>query len=182
MNRGKLIVTVGAPGSGKSTMMDKLFGAPNVLRLERDRFREALYGSRRQYWDMAGKSEELHSKMSLVVGSSMFQAMAVALEYRLHSTVVLSDTGFGWNAVKRFIGLARRHRLTVEVYLFDVPKHVLIQRNQSRQQDHRIPHELLMDAFNKIHDVAEEPHDRWWLDPARCDRLTKFNEFGEIMK
>lgn len=163
-------------------MMDGLFGAPNVLRLERDRFRESLYGSRRHYWDMAAKSDRVHRMMSAVIGSSMCKAMDAAVQQGLHNTIVLSDTGFGWSSVESFHKRARGYGMKVVVYLFDVPLSVLIARNQSRPEGHRIPHDLLIDAFSKIHDTGEHPHDRWWLDPKKVDELIRFDETGEVMK
>lgn len=65
-----LTITIGCPGSGKSTWADENL-PPTTLRLERDRFREALFGNRRAYHD----SPIDHIERSHVVTEAMCAAM-----------------------------------------------------------------------------------------------------------
>lgn len=157
----KLVITVGAPAAGKSTLADRMT-SPRTLNLERDRFRVALFGSLRRYWDMATVDEQLHKKMSQVIGASMTQAMHVSLCVGLHDTYILSDTGFGWGSVRAFHDLAKRWNMRIEVILLKVPLDVLLDRNANRDTEKKVPEHFIRDAFEKIEGL--KPHHQWWLD------------------
>ena len=97
MNFDGLTITIGAPGAGKSTWADKNLPG-HVLRLERDRFREALFGSRRAYHE----SMIERGDRSLVVTSCMLAAM----EAWPYPACAVADTGLRYEAVSPFIDLA----------------------------------------------------------------------------
>lgn len=141
-----LTITVGCPGAGKSTWADANL-PPGTLRLERDRFRECMWGSRQAYHsdptDARSKSYALGSAMS-----------AAGRAWPQDRPIALTDTGIHWNAVKRFMGLRPVHRVLV----FDPPWDVLTERNESRPEAHRVPLQVLRDFYDAMH----RP-DAWWL-------------------
>lgn len=139
----ELIVTVGPPGAGKSTWADANL-PPNCLRLERDRFREVMWGSRQAYQD------DDFTEKSFVLGTTMFHAGKL---WPRHRPIALTDTGVYWNSVKRFWQLRPKHRIVV----FDTPDDVLWQRNETRPVDHRVPPDVL-----KLFIAAFRDPNAWW--------------------
>ena len=117
-----LIVTVGVPGSGKSTWADRL--PADILRLERDRFREAIFGSRQAYHDHAFD----HPLKSKVVTEAMVSAMR---NWPVAKAVV-SDTNIRYRAVRPFLDLAHDSRVPVELKVFAVGEETLRERHDRK--------------------------------------------------
>lgn len=141
----KLIITIGCPGAGKSTWADRNLPS-TTLRLERDRFREAMWGSRQAYHD----DPLAPAVKSMVIGSAMFNAARYWPEDR---DIALTDTNIHWSAVKRFAGLRRQPELLV----FYRPLDLLLERNRTRPVEHRVP-ETVLRQFHT--DMAD--HNAWW--------------------
>lgn len=146
-----LWITVGCPGSGKSTWAED--NLPEyMLRLERDRYREALFITRRLYhshpFPRACKSH--------VITQSMVSAM---VNWPVPSYAV-TDTGLAFEAVAPFIEHARRIELPVKLLIFDRNADVLRTRNAERHLEHRIPDALLEDCIEKFNSA-----DAWWRHP-----------------
>ena len=141
-----LTITIGCPGSGKSTWADAQL-PPETLRLERDRFREALFGSRRAYHD----SPIDHITRSAVITA----AMQAAMQSWPHDSFAVTDTGLVYGAVAPFIEVA--DLLPVRLVIFERSKEFLLTNNNIRQHAHRIPEDVLLeriDAFNNP--------EAWW--------------------
>lgn len=136
-----LIITIAPPGAGKSTWADSL---PSTrLRLERDRFREAIFGSRKAYHDHVFPREQV----SLVIGSAMYAAMRAWP----NQDAVMSDTGLHYGSVKRFIEYARAVWQTpILLKVFDVDAATLHARNDARCLEHKVPSEYLDNAINEF--------------------------------
>lgn len=150
MNDG-LIITIGCPGAGKSTWAG---GLPNdCLRLERDRFREAIFGSRRAYHE----SPIDRSTRSAVITNAMGAAM-VHWPYRKFA---VTDTGLIYRAVSPFMETATQMGLPITVAIFDVPWETLVERNKTRDPEHRIPDDILESCYADF--MAE---DAWWKGPT----------------
>lgn len=150
-----IIVSIGAPGSGKSTFFDNLH-APEHLRLERDRFRECMFGSRSAFWANPTPT----AQKSKVVA----RAMLTALSYWPHAKYILSDTGVAEEACGTFISRARgvyrsrtNNLLPVHLVVFEQPWDVIEERNALRPEDHRLEVNRLRDMFDLVY--AE---DAWW--------------------
>ncbi len=148
------IITLGAPGSGKSTWADKHL-THRHLRLERDRFREAIFGSRQAYHE-----HEMGPEKSGVLVSSML----AALRRWPYPCFALTDTGVTYRSVMPFIQ-ASEHRarlygaIPITLVLFDVPLPTLLQRNITRPVAHRVPEMVLTD----MHELLWSK-DAWWRD------------------
>jgi predicted kinase len=145
-----LTITVGPPGSGKSTWADANM-TPTTLRLERDRMRVALFGTRRAYHEHPMPREA----RSLVVTEAMIGAMA----NWPHDDIILSDTGLELSAVDPFIALAKNYEIGVQIRLFVVPSEVLHERNRTRPEEQRIDPALLDEMIAK--QFVDKP---WWQE------------------
>lgn len=170
-----LTITVGLPGSGKSTYADTHFA--HALRLERDRMRECLFGDRHRYHgELASKPD-----LALLIGPTMHKAMRTALKYSIYEDVVLSDTGLAWNAVKRFHELARAKRMAINVVYFDLSWGEVLDRNASRPETHRVPVTVLERFWRMQHamPLGDEVNEQWWLDPRKVNQLIRVNAQGD---
>jgi predicted kinase len=145
-----LIITIGVPGAGKSTWADEFCASrPEYLRLERDRFREAIFGSRRAYHE--------HPFDRVTRSDILSHAMMGAVRQWPNDKIVLSDTGLLFRAVRPFVEYADRFRVPIKLKTFDVPDDVLRERNRTRPEEHRIPDDILESC---IADFRKE--DAWW--------------------
>lgn len=149
-----LVVTIGAPGSGKSTWAKKTI-ADRCLRLERDRFRECLFGTRRAYHS--------HHFERGIKSRVVTEAMMSAFRAWPECCWAVTDTGLQYKAVQPFIEAALFRMVPVTFVTFDRSTEFLMQRNRYRPQPHRIPKELLIEMIA----LYDDP-DAWWK-PLRDD-------------
>lgn len=141
-----LTITIGCPGSGKSTWADANL-PPETLRLERDRFREALFGSRQAYHS----SQIEPARRSLVITS----AMEAAMQNWPFPSCAVTDTGLAYGAVAPFIEMA--DGFDVRLVIFERSPEFLLTNNNIRPHAHRIPEEILLDAIDRFNDPKA-----WW--------------------
>ncbi len=141
-----LTITIGCPGAGKSTWADNNL-PPETLRLERDRFREALFGSRRAYHD----SPIERGTRSAVITAAMEAAM---LNWPFPSCAV-TDTGLHYSAVEPFINLAQAYPL--RLVIFERTPEFLLTNNRIRPHEHRIPEDVLLDCIDRFNSIES-----WW--------------------
>jgi len=172
-----LTITVGLPGSGKSTYADTHFR--HALRLERDRMRECLFGDRYRYHgELAAKPD-----LALLIGPTMHKAMVTALRHGIYDDVILSDTGLAWKAVENFHKTARKYGMAVNVVYFDLTWGEVIDRNASRPENHRVP-QTVLERFWRMQQampLGDEVNDRWWLNPSLVNQLRRVNANGETI-
>lgn len=144
-----LTITIGCPGSGKSTWADA--NLPEYcLRLERDRFREALFGSRRAYHECTVLDE---IERSALVTKCMVTAM---LGWK-HDRWALTDTGLAYRSVQPFIDNAQFMGLDIDLVIFSRSREYLQTSNNIRERAHRIPPEILEDRIAEF-----DSPDAWW--------------------
>ena len=151
-----LIITIGCPGSGKSTWADKNL-TDDWLRLERDRFREALWGSRLAYH----ASQMPRGVRSNVITHTMLSAMR---NWPTQNWAV-TDTGLAYEAVQPFINYASQMRQEVKLMIFERKPEFLLTCNRVRPHAHRIPEEVLLEKIAQF----EDPN-AWWRK-SDFDRL-----------
>lgn len=151
-----LFITIGCPGAGKSTWADKSL-PDNYLRLERDRFREALWGSRRAYHDSPMPREQ----RSQIITHTMLSAM----ETWPTPEWAVTDTGLVYDAVQPFIYYAISQRQDVKLMIIERSAEFLLTCNRIRPHAHRIPEEILLEKIAEF----EDPN-AWWKN-SDFDRL-----------
>lgn len=150
VSRRGLVVTIGCPGSGKSTWADKNLSS-DTLRLERDRFREALFGTRRAYHN----SEFPRPLLSKAVTEAM---LAAQMFWPVPSWAV-TDTGIIKKAVNPFISHANRVQVPTTLVIFERSVALLKRRNRERIEPHRIPPEILDEVIEQFN-----AKDAWWRE------------------
>lgn len=122
---GRLILTVGLPGSGKSTWAkaEEAKDPENAIRVNRDDIRERLYGA--EYHNSAPDPLK-EKKVSQVREEEISRALKEG------KTVIADDT----NLNPRFIGaserIAKANGASMEQKLFDVPPEECLRRNKAR--------------------------------------------------
>ena len=165
------IASIGSPGAGKTTFFDGLTD-PKWLRLERDRFREAMFGTRRAFWD--------HPLDVKIKSGVIRRSMKTAMKAWPYPRYMLTDTGTQREAVAYFRDLAneqfqkwratrpfdqnRRPSIMTHLIVFEQPLEVLIERNKTRPEEHRIDEQLLIDKY----DEAYGP-EAWWREIEKRD-------------
>ncbi len=115
----KIIVMVGAPGSGKSTWVKKYnLSHPYVTILSSDALRAVF-----------GKDEN-----DQTVSAKVFQYMEIEADslVRNGNTVLIDATNMHRKARKPWVDLAKKYGVVLEAYVFIVDKDVLIERNKKR--------------------------------------------------
>lgn len=155
MDSPGLTITIGCPGSGKSTWADRNL-PPETLRLERDRFREALFGSRRSYHEHPLD----HKAKSVLVTKTMLEAMRVWP----HKSWAATGTGIEYSSVKDFIYQALYSGPYpgggLRFVIFERSRNYLETNNRIRPHEHRVPQEVLDDFIAKFDDPQA-----WWRGP-----------------
>lgn len=146
-----LVITIGCPGSGKSTWAEANL-EPTRLRLERDRFRECLFGSRRAYHE--------HRFERSAKSAAVTQAMMSAMIYWPIADWAVTDTGLDLPAVQPFIYHAQRVGVPIQLVVFDRPYMLLLERNATRDEEHRVPEDILQERYQKFCDP-----EAWWRSP-----------------
>jgi predicted kinase len=148
MNWDGLTITIGCPGSGKSTWADVNLPL-STLRLERDRFREALFGSR-----CADHENPLErSERSRVVTACMLAAM----EAWPFSSCAVTDTGLRYEAVAPFIEIAQAGGHPIRLIIVERSHGFLWTNNRIRPHAHRIPDDILSEMIAEFDNPAA-----WW--------------------
>jgi tRNA uridine 5-carbamoylmethylation protein Kti12 len=148
----RLIITIGCPGAGKSTWAEKFLG-DTTLRLERDRYREAIFGSRRRYH----ANDISKEARSTIITQAMLQTMI----YWPYRDYAITDTGLFYHSVSPFIHHAQRVGAAISLVVFNTPADTLRARNITRQDDHRIPDDML-----ELMIAEFEKPDAWWRDAS----------------
>lgn len=149
----KVVATIGAPGSGKSTLSHTL--DPNEwLVLTLDDWRAALWPPhRRVYWDVRAGPRDKQAQ------SVLHDVQIAAIESGLSNgwNLFLADTHVNPKAFLQYVRTIRWFGIQIKWKFFDIPKEVILERNKTRPPEHRLPEEVL----ERIHtDLWKE--DAWW--------------------
>lgn len=116
----KLILTVGAPGSGKSTWAEKFCkDNPGIIYLSSDRLR-AVFGTGE---DDQSVSARVFKELRYMVGESLAKGY----------TVLVDSTAMFPKRRKEFLDIAKMYKAETEAHVFEVDREELIKRNKERK-------------------------------------------------
>lgn len=142
----KLVLTQGAPGSGKTTWANEYVAAnPGWYVLSRDDLREGIFGldKRNDY-----KYSKLREKSVSVCQFSMAKTL---LEMETTKGVIIADTNLNPTTIKKWQELAYEiDGVKWEIKRFDVPWTELVKRNLYRGAN-AVPIEVLRSFYSKMH-------------------------------
>lgn len=130
-----LVLTIGPPGSGKSTWAQETFG-PKWLNIQRDRLRTAIFGGKRAYFDHPFQP----GQRSRVITACMRQAIASWP----NSKVVCSDTNLWWSTTQPIFEMFDK----VHLVLFDITEDEFYKRNEQRPTDDIVPRGDMVSFWN----------------------------------
>jgi len=122
----KIIITVGLPGSGKSTYLARL----GINAISSDEIRRLIADDPRD--------QSMNARIFATIRFLVRQRIAAGRP----ETYVDATHLTRWERLP-YIRLAQRHRCEIEVLFFDVPVEVCIQRNQGR--DRIVPDQAILD-------------------------------------
>lgn len=148
MDFAGLTITIGCPGSGKSTWADHNLPA-TTARLERDRFREAIFGSRRAYHDSPIEYEARREVLQ--------ESMGVVMQIWPTHSWCLSDTSLTFGSVEPFIHYADKVGAPIRLVIFERAPEFLRMCNRIRPEAHRVPDDLLENCIAQFFDP-----EAWW--------------------
>lgn len=133
----KLLITIGLPGSGKSTWArHQKIKNPNTFISERDVVREKLFGTRRDF-DHEGQV-------------TAYQESEVALALAVGDDVIVADTNLNTKTQKRWRNTASKHGAEFETKSFlDIDVYEVIQRDFERDNPNEIVGEKVIMDFAK---------------------------------
>lgn len=149
----RVVATIGCPGSGKSTM-SLSYDPSEWLVLTLDDWRSALWPPhRRVYWEVRGTKKGPQAQRVL----HDVQTYAIRSGLRNGWNLFLADTHVNPKAFYEYVAEVRKANVLIEWKFLDVPKDVILERNQTRPVDQRLPDDILERIYN---DLWKE--DAWW--------------------
>lgn len=132
----KLIITVGLPGSGKSTYLARL----GVNAISSDEIRRLIADD--------PLDQSMHARIFATIRYLVRQRIAAGRP----ETYVDATHLTLWER-QPYIRLAQRHGCEMEAWFFDVPVEVCIQRNQGR--DRIVPSQAILDMARNLQPPTE---------------------------
>lgn len=147
----KIILTQGAPGSGKTTWANEYVSKnPGFYILSRDDFREKLFGLdyRNQYKYSKAKEK--------AVSETQFASAEALISIETTKGVIIADTNLNPTTIKVWQEFAAKHKVSLEFERFDIPWTELLKRNTYRG-DKAVPIDVLRQMFWKFCEYQKKP-------------------------
>jgi len=132
----KIIITVGLPGSGKSTYLARL----GVNAISSDEIRRLIADDPRD--------QSMNARIFATIRYLVRQRIAAGRPETYVDATHLNR----WER-RPYFRLAQRHGCEIEALFFDVPADVCIQRNQGR--DRIVPDQAILDMAHKLEPPTE---------------------------
>jgi len=124
-----LVLTIGPPGAGKTTWAEETFG-PSWLKLERDKLRRALFGSKEDYFNGPMTPKE-RSRVITAVARQAINTWPT-------KKVICSDLNLYWFTTQHIVSLFEPG--AVSIVLFDITHDKYLLRNRQREgSDDHVP-------------------------------------------
>ena len=135
---GKMILTVGVPGSGKSTIAKQLKAADpeNVVVVERDETRTMIAG---EGYHRKNPDKQVENQVTVINEKLIKQGLAAG------KTVVVSDTNINPRNVQNVTKIGRDYGAEISFEHFDVPPEECKRRNKARGAagGREVPHHVM---------------------------------------
>ena len=150
----RVTITVGAPGSGKTTWARSLPPVDNIV-LSLDDFRLAMFGSKTAYW------QEVVPVHGDEIRGLVWQCYASALDKVLHAGwpghIILCNTALDQKTVERDFPILQKHGVIPRLRVYDVDLDELLRRNARRSADEHVQEDYLTQCYGVLH-----REDAWW--------------------
>lgn len=147
-----IILTIGCPGSGKSTWARQYIEKnPGYFNINRDDYRVSIMA-------LEARNEYKYSKKREGIVTSMQLETARSILYGGDSVkgVIISDTNLNPATRLRWAELAAEYNWAIKYQVFDVPWLELLKRNQYRG-DRAVPIDVLRQMFWKFCEYQKKP-------------------------
>ena len=146
-----LHITVGPPGVGKTTWAakKKLELGPDCLHLSRDRLRDAVFGSKEEFF-----SE--HNPIGSIGGSKMIRQMMLGALAHWPNTLVLNSDTNVYERSAMFL-VDRWNKSSVHVYYFKIEEELYLEKNRTRDLADKVPEATLRTMW-----LAYTQKNPWW--------------------
>lgn len=169
----RIVATIGAPRSGKSTLAAKL--DPNYwVTVTYDDLRQTLWPPhRRTYWTVReGPNGDAAQRLLHRV---KFYSVAAALDSGFN--VITPDTYTRQKEADELKEVAEVFGITVEWLVLQVPWEVLEYRNQISNRDlgHQVPDDVLKEFYNRVWAL-----DAWWRSEPNVKIIPWLDDNGEL--
>lgn len=153
----RVIMTVGCPGSGKTTFARSL-DPMRWITMSLDDFRAALWGSKKAYHRIVNTDDDPSAThaLKMMLHEAYFRVLKTALVEGW--SVCMANTHLDYRSFRRELGMMRRLGIfpTLRVYS-EITLDELIRRNAERPECDRVPVSYLIERFAALHDP-----DAWW--------------------
>ena len=149
----RVVITVGCPGSGKTTWARSQDPA-QWLTLSLDDFRIAMFGSKDVYWN---KVVPVHGNP---VRSFVWMIYARALDealLRWPGNIILCNTALDEKTSVRDFPILQKHGIVPELRIWKTDLVTLAERNNSRPAEEHISRSYLAACYDAMH-----ADDAWW--------------------
>lgn len=166
-----LTILRGLPGSGKSTWARKHVDSNTVI-VSLDGLREMMAGGR-QVWH-----ETMNPQLNRIL---VRQAHTIISDLLAKGVNVISDSQ---HVNPRFcvdeVQIAVRHKAHVETFTFNMPLDVLLERNQTRPENDRVPEEYLRTQYETWRENLD--HESRWVNiyVREVDGIYHMNPSGDL--